>query len=82
MIIVECPHCKGTVEIEQINCAIFRHAILKSNGQQINPHERKEVCFNLRDRGLIQGCGMPFKIVFLKTENGEDGYEAQICDWI
>ena len=36
--VIECPHCFTPVLIEKINCAIFRHGTLKSNGQQIDPH--------------------------------------------
>ena len=43
-IIVICPHCNHSVLIAQLNCRIFRHGTLISNGQQISPHETKEVC--------------------------------------
>jgi hypothetical protein len=36
-IVVICPHCQIPVEIEQLNCCIFRHGTLKHNGQQMNP---------------------------------------------
>ena len=42
--VVECPHCKNPVLIEKLNCAIFRHGSLKSDGQQIDPHASKELC--------------------------------------
>jgi hypothetical protein len=38
IIIITCPHCQLLVEIEEINCAIFRHAVLKKTNKQINPH--------------------------------------------
>ncbi len=54
-IFLSCPHCGGMVEIEQINCGIFRHGIYKS-GEQIPPHDPQ------KDYGeTIWGCGKPFK---------------------
>ncbi len=41
ILIIECPNCKCLVEIEQINCGIFRHAQQK-NMSPINPHASKE----------------------------------------
>ena len=61
--VIICPHCKEHVLIEQINCAIFRHAVLKSNNQQINPHSSKEICDNLFNNKQIYGCSKPFKII-------------------
>jgi len=75
--ILECPHCKEFVIIEKLNCGIFRHGILKSNGQQINPHTNKELCDLYFDKKIIYGCGKPFQII----KNGEK-FEIQICDYI
>lgn len=76
-LILICPHCNDLVVIEQINCAIFRHGILKKNGKQINPHSPKDICDYYINNNLIYGCGKPFKIItinnILKTE---------ICDYI
>jgi hypothetical protein len=66
-IYLECPHCGGLIEIEAINCGIFRHGIYKS-GTQIPPHDPKK---NYGDS--IWGCGLPFKY-----ENGK----LVICDYI
>lgn len=77
-IFVTCPHCSDFILIEQINCAIFRHAILKSNGQQINPHETEENCNYLIKNDLIFGCGKPFRII----TNDINMYIAIICDYI
>ena len=52
---VECPHCKQFVIIEQINCGIFRHGVLKSNMNQINPHLPKPECDELANKNLIYG---------------------------
>jgi hypothetical protein len=75
--ILICPHCKEFVIIEKLNCGIFRHGILISNGQQINPHETKELCDYLFYKKLIYGCGKPFQII----KNGEN-FQIQICDYI
>jgi len=78
-IFVNCPHCNNPILILQkdINCAIFRHGIYKTSGQQINPHEKKEICDSLKREELIYGCGKPFRLV-LKNNT----YEANICDYI
>lgn len=76
-IVVECPHCKYPVEILEINCAIFRHAVLKVTGVQINPHTSKIDCDKLVEEGRIYGCGKPFRII--KINNA---YNAIICDYI
>jgi len=73
-LIIECPHCKSFIEIEQLNCRIFRHAYLKTNNQQINPHATKEECDNLINNNLIYGCGKPFRILEDNT--------VIICDYI
>ena len=75
--IVYCPHCKDPVEIIQLNCCIFRHAILKSNHSQINPHASLEECIKLLSNNLIYGCGKPFRIIV----NNSD-LEAIVCDYI
>lgn len=61
MIQVKCPHCAGIIIIDEINCAIFRHGIMKS-GEQIPPHESKERCDELFEKKEIYGCGKPFRV--------------------
>ena len=75
--IIKCPHCNEFIIIEQINCAIFRHGILKKNLKQIDSHSLKELCEYFVQNNLIYGCGKPFKIV-LKNNN----YETEICEYI
>ena len=77
MIIVLCPHCELNVEIEEINCGIFRHGVFKANSQQINPHANKQYCDMLIEQNLIYGCGKPFTIV-----NNNGIVEATKCDYI
>jgi len=74
---VICPHCEQYVIILEINCAIFRHAVLRENFQQINPHADKQTCDYLSSNKLIYGCGKPFKIV---VENNK--FIAIKCDYI
>lgn len=73
MLIVICPHCNEPIVIEQINCAIFRHAVFKSNMEPIPPHSTREECEKLLKDDLVWGCGKPFKI--------EDN-KAIICDYL
>ena len=74
---IKCPHCGEYVIIEQINCAIFRHGVFKSDMSQINPHLPKLDCDNLIENNLIYGCGKPFRIV---KENGE--WIGIQCDYV
>ena len=62
-IVVACPHCGGVVDVESINCAIFRHGTFKRNGSQIPPHARKADCDQWIERNEIYGCGRPFRVV-------------------
>lgn len=64
-IIIKCPHCGDDILImrSEINCAIFRHGVLKDNFQQMNPHAPKEECDYLFLNDMIIGCGKPFKII-------------------
>ena len=75
--ILKCPHCREDIVIEKINCAIFRHGVLKKNLQQIDPHSLQELCEYYVRNDLIYGCGKPFRIV---TKNNV--FETEICDYI
>lgn len=76
-LIVVCPHCNIPVIILELNCKIFRHAILKTTNQQIDPHANKEICDNYVKNNQIYGCGKPFKII----QKDED-LIPEICDYI
>lgn len=52
---ISCPHCDVSLEILEINCKIFRCGILKSNGQQIYQHSKKEECDKLYLENKIWG---------------------------
>ena len=75
--IIFCPHCNEPIIIEKINCGIFRHGIIKSSGEQIPPHAKKEECEYFIKNNLIFGCGKPFQITL---EN--DKIVVIICDYI
>lgn len=64
MLILKCPHCFDEIIIfrNEINCAIFRHGVLKDTYQQIDPHASKEVCENFVATNKIYGCGKPFRL--------------------
>lgn len=72
MLIVTCPHCDIPVEIEKLNCGIFRHGTYK-NGKQVDPHMPKDQCLALLQKNLVYGCMGPFRIV---------GEQAEKCDYI
>ncbi len=64
-LIIQCPHCELYVEIEQINCGIFRHgayAMINNVIVQLPPHAAPAECSK-----AFYGCGKPFR---LALENG------------
>lgn len=83
-LVVKCPHCDEYVLIEKLNCCIFRHGILKCNGKQIDPHADKKQCDLLIKNKEIYGCGKPFRIIVIVSENEEkkEIFKAEICDYI
>ena len=74
-----CPHCELQIVMykNEINCAIFRHGVMRVSGTQIGPHAPKAECDELVAKDLIFGCGKPFRIVHFNNE-----YKAEICDYI
>jgi hypothetical protein len=82
-LVVQCPHCKYHILIEELNCRIFRHGVFKINGTQINPHASKELCDYYINNKLILGCSKPFQIIPNKhSKNNDDQFIAVICDYI
>ena len=67
-----CPYsdCNISIEILEINCAIFRCGIYKTGdiGTQIDPHLSKEECDNLKIQDKIWGCGRPFQFINKKNK--------------
>lgn len=78
MILLPCPHCQQLIEIEQINCSIFRHGVYRVTYQQINPHAPKQECDRLFLDGLIYGCGKPFRVI----TQSDESLVAEACDYI
>jgi hypothetical protein len=74
-----CPHCNDIIIVytNEINCGIFRHAVFKTNLQQINPHEKKELCDKYISDNVVYGCAKPFEVI-----KKNDDYVIQICDYI
>jgi hypothetical protein len=66
-IIINCPNIP--VIIEEINCGVFRHGVIKKTGLQIDPHLTKEVCDELTEK--IDGCGKPFQII-INTDRSDN----------
>lgn len=79
-IYVECPHCNHmtTINIKEINCGIFRHAVFKNNMKPINPHESEANCNRLVRDNIVFGCAKPFKIIKLS----DDKYITEPCGYI
>lgn len=61
-----CPHCASLVEVRprDVRCKIFRHATLKTTGEQIGPHTSKAQCDKFAADGLVYGCARPFYFHF------------------
>ena len=76
---VICPNCGDSIEIEQVNCAIFRHGVFKDTLEQIDPHAPKKLCDKVVSQDLIFGCGKPFKLVII---HNKPMYKAIKCDYI
>jgi len=74
MYVIDCPHCSDPVQIESVQCGIFRHGAYKENAnRQIPPHASKEECDRLVANDLIYGCGKPFRF---------DGAIVSQCNYI
>lgn len=77
LLLVECPHCQLTIEVVQVNCAIFRCGVYKKDMTQIPPHLEKAQCDALVEKQEIYGCGKPFRLVV-----NEKTYACEKCDYI
>ena len=76
--LINCPHCDQLIEIEALNCRIFRCGMFKLTLQQIEPHMAKDQCKELFEKGLIYGCGQPFQIISME----QNELKAIKCDYI
>eukprot|EP00004_Rigifila_ramosa_P011785 TRINITY_DN2519_c0_g1_i1.p1 TRINITY_DN2519_c0_g1~~TRINITY_DN2519_c0_g1_i1.p1 ORF type:complete len:156 (+),score=20.31 TRINITY_DN2519_c0_g1_i1:72-539(+) len=77
VLILECPHCQGTVQILALNCRIFRHGAFKRSGMQIPPHASQAECEMWLSRNAVDGCAKPFRVVQVG-----DKLVAEVCDYI
>ena len=70
----DCPVCQLPLQIfkREIDCAIFRHAIMK-NGTIVGSHASKEEIDKLIATDSIWGCGAPIRLIGDKLEK---------CDYI
>lgn len=80
IIYLTCPHCNDGIEINlnEINCKIYRHGVYKNNYQQIDPHMKKETIDELKEKDSIFGCGRPFEII----KSQENEWKLVVCDYI
>jgi hypothetical protein len=70
-----CPHCNELIDIQTLNCGIFRHAVDKITNEQF-PHASEEMCMQLLAEGKIFGCGKPIRVIL---ENAH--YVISKCDF-
>lgn len=91
--IVNCPHCGCDIEIESVNCGIFRCGVYMHNNQQLDPHlseieckklvsitDKKDINHGINPNVnylLIWGCARPFKIII---ENNK--YKTEKCEYL
>lgn len=83
LLIFSCPHCSDTivVNVREINCCIFRHAVYKSDAsKQIDPHMPKEECDRLVRDDVVYGCAKPFRLV--RKSDEPNTFMVQVCDYI
>jgi hypothetical protein len=76
-----CPHCEALMmlPIKDLNCKIFRHAIRKSDGANVNPHAPQAECEKWVQAEEIYGCGKPFRFI---DAQGDQPARVEICDYI
>ncbi len=61
--VYSCPHCGGGIVVapNEINCGIFRHAVMKADNSPINPHASQAECQTLLANNLVLGCAGPIR---------------------
>lgn len=84
MWIVTCPHCSTPVVIEQVNCAIFRHAAWRTTLEPVPPHATKTELETWASEGKIHGCARPFRLIPRPRQAPSEAieYEAVACDYL
>ena len=76
-IYVICPHCDSSIQIDELNCCIFRHGVFKNTMKQIDAHSPEQLCKEYIYHNVIYGCGKPFKII-----QKDSNFFAEICEYI
>ena len=73
----DCPHCGGRFVVARadVRCGVFRHGAIKHSGEPMNPHASERECDDLLARGLIHGCGGPFRVNAATGEVTKCGFE-------
>jgi len=66
--LIYCPKCNGSILIDQLNCGIFRHGVIKETKEQVAPHLDKISCSKLVEDDCIFGCGTPFQLIQVYDE--------------
>ena len=77
-IIINCPNCDDDIliYINEINCSIFRHGVIKQTFQQIPLHTFKEQCEDYITCDSVYGCARPFKLLY-----NDNTYVAVKCEY-
>ena len=63
LLFIVCPICSILIEVEAINCGIFRCGVYKVTGEQLPSHASRAVCETAFRTGQIYGCGCAFELV-------------------
>lgn len=63
MIVGKCPHCRLQVMVApwEIKWGILRHAVYRTDFEQVPPEATKKECEDLYVKNLIYGCGQPLR---------------------
>lgn len=62
--IYNCPHCSIDIEIEKLNCGIFRCGIFQlknGNFRQLPKHAKQNIIQIIKEKFVVYGCGNPIK---------------------
>ena len=81
---IPCPHCHVLMELAHtdLNCGIYRHAVWKDGGTQIDPHAPRDVCEQVVREGLVHGCGKPFRAREARSASGEVSLRVEVCGYL
>ena len=73
------PHCFSEIIVQknELNCRIFRHAVMKDTYKQVAPHLSKILCDKLIEQDKVIGCCKPFEII----KNTKNEYIVVTCEY-